>query len=706
MTNGVNVEFIVDKLLSFLASSVDDHFRSDLVNQITQCAERFAPSNTWYVQTIIKVFQLAGDKVKHNVAHTLTQLIAEGAEFEDDNEEVVDAKDDELRSEAVEHFLDLLDKPTLPAILAQTMAWVLGEYGYLSVSHSKEEIMGKLCKLAQDSTDSETKAVVMSALSKLVAQSGTCPSKVLNIIQFYAQSRSLDLQQRCLEILALLKHSDTMADVLPVDASCEDIEVDEQLSFLNHFVHQALQRGARPYSLPKDWQEEEDDQLGKKKQLKVTPYAMPNIPAAPTAAIVQATPTLGGQAQSTGPTPLGPALTNAQPPQLNIATAQGNQLINTRSAAAVWGKKPEPPPPAPSPVAQPQVQQPMDSPSHHASPAPSSNPYNQTVHLIPSGNNMWNPDRAQQQGPGSSNTLSPAAPPAPEQPRVLTEKEKMAAALFGGMGAKPTASSAASKRKSVATASPAAAAPVSQQPTPDLFSGMSSGVTTMNTASPTVPSSSGAPNRAPMPAVELLDIMSDDFSTPAPHMMPAAAPLAPAPAQNYGGNGLLDLGMPAPAPMPQMHHNPPPPVPAIQPTANLISDVFGNMDLSGAPTLTPGPIDNGMRPLVINTQEYGRRWGSTPIDAKQSVSCGHLSRFDLETLRRALPTYFHHVESIPNTLESIYAGTVTTIGAVVLVHVKLQPTRRSCDVLVKSTSQEISSRELNSIAMAISNFRG
>jgi hypothetical protein len=200
--------------------------------------------------------------------------------------------------------------------------------------------------------------------------------------------------------------------------------------------------------------------------------------------------------------------------------------------------------------------------------------------------------------------------------------------------------------------------------------------------------------------------MSDDFSTPAPHMMPAAAPLAPAPAQNYGGNGLLDLGMPAPAPMPQMHHNPPPPVPAIQPTANLISDVFGNMDLSGAPTLTPGPIDNGMRPLVINTQEYGRRWGSTPIDAKQSVSCGHLSRFDLETLRRALPTYFHHVESIPNTLESIYAGTATTIGAVVLVHVKLQPTRRSCDVLVKSTSQEISSRELNSIAMAISNFRG
>jgi AP-4 complex subunit epsilon-1 len=50
MTNAVNVEFIVQKLLSVLGSAAaasDDHFRADLVHQITQCAERFAPSNKW-----------------------------------------------------------------------------------------------------------------------------------------------------------------------------------------------------------------------------------------------------------------------------------------------------------------------------------------------------------------------------------------------------------------------------------------------------------------------------------------------------------------------------------------------------------------------------------------------------------------------------------------------------------------------------------
>jgi AP-4 complex subunit epsilon-1 len=86
MTNSVNVEFIVEKLLSSLAAASDDHFRTDLVNRITQCAERFAPGNSWYVHTMIRVFELAGDKVKASVAQTLMQLIADGAEEDDEGE--------------------------------------------------------------------------------------------------------------------------------------------------------------------------------------------------------------------------------------------------------------------------------------------------------------------------------------------------------------------------------------------------------------------------------------------------------------------------------------------------------------------------------------------------------------------------------------------------------------------------------------------
>lgn len=56
--------------------------------------------------------------------------------------------------------------------------------------------------------------------------------------------------QRAYEFEALAKDFGLMVDVLPTDASCEDIEVDEQLSFLDPFVNDALRRGAKRYVPP------------------------------------------------------------------------------------------------------------------------------------------------------------------------------------------------------------------------------------------------------------------------------------------------------------------------------------------------------------------------------------------------------------------------------------------------------------------------
>jgi AP-4 complex subunit epsilon-1 len=730
MTNAVNVEFIVDKLLSFLKTSGDDHFRSDLVNQITQCAERFAPSNPWYVQTIIQVFELAGDKVKASVAQTLTQLIAEGAAFEDDDEDLSADKDNELRQEAVEHFLVLMNKPKLPPILAQTMAWVLGEYGFLSTSASKEVIMNKLCDLLQQARESDTKACIITALSKLVAQLGTCPSRVLNMITFYSQSKSLDLQQRCLEELALLKIPDTMVEVLPVDASCEDIDIDENLSFLNGFVQTALNLGARTYEPPQEFLKLlEDEGSERKTALKITPYEMPKIPTAavnvgivasssgaigsqpgPVAAVHNA---LGANAglpmpgsSATGGNML---LAGQQASQLSMATAQGNQLLNTRGVNAVWGKKPEPPPPAPVPA-------PVAAAPHTPPPASPSN----TSGLTSAPAGMW----GQQQPPSQSSPNVPPPAPVPEVPKVLTEKEKMAAALFGGMGKSSSGAGAGSKGKrtsSTTTVSQNYAPPVSApvvaaqapppQPSPapnaDLFHDMNS----------------VAPPVAPVPVShahnELLDLMSDHHHAPVPppqiHHQPS--PVTPA---NNNLNVFDNMNYHSPVPpathnlLAGLHHphspavvHTPPPQTAPAARADLISDVFGNMDLSSpsAQSNFGAPVDN-VKPLVINTAEFGRRWGSTPMDAKQSVNAMHYPRFDLETLRRAMPPTYHHVESIPSTMESIFSATVTNLGAVVLLHAKLNMQRKCIDIIVKSNSMDICQKEVATVSHTLSAFRG
>ena len=58
MTNPSNVMVITDRLISYLRVMRDDYIRSDLVGKITQLAERFAPDNLWFIQTMNSVFEL------------------------------------------------------------------------------------------------------------------------------------------------------------------------------------------------------------------------------------------------------------------------------------------------------------------------------------------------------------------------------------------------------------------------------------------------------------------------------------------------------------------------------------------------------------------------------------------------------------------------------------------------------------------------
>lgn len=60
---------------------------------------------------MVQVFELGGDVVPQQLAHNLMRLVAEGAGEEDEG------ADTELRSQAVQSYLELLAKPRLPAIL-------------------------------------------------------------------------------------------------------------------------------------------------------------------------------------------------------------------------------------------------------------------------------------------------------------------------------------------------------------------------------------------------------------------------------------------------------------------------------------------------------------------------------------------------------------------------------------------------------------
>ncbi|XAR70754.1 hypothetical protein NMG60_11027730 [Bertholletia excelsa] len=249
MTKSSNVEVIVDRMIDYMINISDNHYKTEIASRCVELAEQFAPSNQWFIQTMNRVFEHAGDLVNIKVAHNLMRLIAEG--FGEDD----DTADSQLRSSAVESYLRIIGEPKLPSAFLQVICWVLGEYGTADGKYSASYISGKLCDVAEShSSDDTVKAYAVTALMKIYAFEIAAGRKVdmlpecQSLIEELCASHSTDLQQRAYELQAVVcVDANAVENIMPMDASCEDIEIDKSLSFLNGYVQQSIENGAQPY---------------------------------------------------------------------------------------------------------------------------------------------------------------------------------------------------------------------------------------------------------------------------------------------------------------------------------------------------------------------------------------------------------------------------------------------------------------------------
>ncbi|XP_047337628.1 AP-4 complex subunit epsilon-like [Impatiens glandulifera] len=249
MTKSSNVEVIADRMIDYMISIDDSHIKTEIASRCVELAEQFAPSNQWFIQTMNRVFEHAGDLVNAKVAHNLMRLIAEG--FGEDDE----TADNQLRSSAVTSYLRLIGEPKLPSTFLQVICWVLGEYGTSDGKYSASYISGKLCDVAEAYSSNDTvKGYAVTGLMKLYSFEIAAGRKVdilpecQSLIEELSASHSTDLQQRAYELQAIVGlDSPSVETIMPLDASCEDIEIDKSLPFLDSFVQQALEKGADPY---------------------------------------------------------------------------------------------------------------------------------------------------------------------------------------------------------------------------------------------------------------------------------------------------------------------------------------------------------------------------------------------------------------------------------------------------------------------------
>uniref|UniRef100_A0A8C8U988 AP-4 complex subunit epsilon n=1 Tax=Peromyscus maniculatus bairdii TaxID=230844 RepID=A0A8C8U988_PERMB len=265
ITNAQNVIVIVQKMLEYLHQSKEEYIIINLVGKIAELAEKYAPDNVWFIQTMNAVFSVGGDVMHPDILSNFLRLLAEG--FDDETE------DKQLRVYAVQSYLTLLDMENTfyPQRFIQVMSWVLGEYSHLLDEESPEGVISRLYKLLMsDSISSETKAWLIAAVTKLTPQARSS-HVVEKLIQEFTISLNTCLRQHAFELKHLQEDVELMKSLLQGAQTCEDTVVDASLSFLDGFVAEGLSKGAAPY---KPHHQRQEERLCQEKVLNFEPYGL------------------------------------------------------------------------------------------------------------------------------------------------------------------------------------------------------------------------------------------------------------------------------------------------------------------------------------------------------------------------------------------------------------------------------------------------
>merc|ERR1740117_1704475 len=427
MTNPHNVVFIVGKLTEYPGNTVDRFLKSELVARINELAEKYSPSTWWYIESINNIFDVAGELVKPEVAHNLLRIISESADdtFESEGEEI------DIKTYAVETYVELLEKKVLPDVLMQVIAWVLGEFGGVVVdAHTVIKLLTAAINRTHDNV-STTRGWILASLMKLCAQHGNL-EEIRPIISAYQNSQHVDLQQRSHEFIELAKTPSLMHAAMPKNGSAEEFEVDDALPFLDAYVSTALANGAKDYQDPSSRAAEGGAPTTKADVsvvggLNFAAYERPDNPMMKS----NATNPMDLMASMGGAT--GGAMGTSTPQQ---AETEQNGGLNLGNKKRVWGK--------------PAAEEKAPEPTEAAVTSPSMVTSTPTIAAAPKAF-----ARAKE----------------PEKPKELTEKEKAAAALFGGgmMGGGPKAAprrARGARRNPQPAAAAAVPAPVAVAATP------------------------------------------------------------------------------------------------------------------------------------------------------------------------------------------------------------------------------------------------
>ncbi|CAE6394349.1 unnamed protein product [Rhizoctonia solani] len=215
LINESNVRVLTRELLAFLEVA-DNEFKLGMTTQISLAAERFAPNKRWHIDTVLRVLKLAGNYVREEVLSSFIRLVCHTPE---------------LQAYTTSKLYTALKEDISQESLTLATVWLLGEFGEALIQGGLVD--EETPKPIQDSDIVEIqesilqspyanaliRQFVLTSLAKLSSRPAVSEpqrQRIFNILNGFATSTELEIQQRAVEFASLFSHADIRGGVLEV----------------------------------------------------------------------------------------------------------------------------------------------------------------------------------------------------------------------------------------------------------------------------------------------------------------------------------------------------------------------------------------------------------------------------------------------------------------------------------------------------------
>jgi len=206
MCDSSNAVEIVEELIKQVEQA-DYQFKEELVLKIAILAEKYAKDLKWYIDTILKLVNLAGAFISDDIWFRVVQIVT---------------NNEDLQEYAASTCLAALKSPNIHENGVKVGGYVLGEFGHHLIKDDTKmgEVMFDVLQKKFATCSFSTKSLLLSAFIKMSNSYPELKDRVDEIFRQHSNSGDAEIQQRAVEYLALNSKAseelmNTVFDVMP-----------------------------------------------------------------------------------------------------------------------------------------------------------------------------------------------------------------------------------------------------------------------------------------------------------------------------------------------------------------------------------------------------------------------------------------------------------------------------------------------------------